>query len=139
VRAIDSGTCLAGGATVAIDTVNRFARLAVAWWNATSRVARWAAGSFIFCEAATFRRIGGFNEEWFAAEEIDFSRRLKRAARRDGRRMRILHRHPLLTSGRKAHLYTARDALRFYRAVVFSRGRSLRTREGTFVWYDGRR
>jgi hypothetical protein len=78
----------------------------VAWWNLTSRIARWAAGSFIFCDAIAFRRIGGFGQEWFAAEEIDLFRRLKREARRTGRRIVILTRHPLVTSGRKARLYT---------------------------------
>ena len=139
VGEIQAGRCVAGGATVIVDTASRVARVFVAWWNAVSRLRRWAAGSFIFCEAATFREIGGFNEEWFAAEEIDLFRRLKRVARREKRTVVILHRHPLITSGRKAHLYTVRDALRFYRRVLLTRGRSLRTRDGAFVWYDGRR
>ena len=139
VETIRQGRCVAGGATVTVDTTNVIARLIVAWWNVTSRVAKWAAGSFIFCEAETFRRVGGFNEEWFAAEEIDLFRRLKREARRRGRRVIILSRHPLVTSGRKARLYTLRDAVRFYYQVFITGGRALRTPEGTFLWYDGRR
>ena len=139
VEQIRGGRCVAGGATVAIDTKNIFGRLVVAWWNLTSRLMRWGAGSFIFCETATFRQIGGFSEKFFAAEEVDLFRRLKRAARRNGRRIVILHRHPLTTSGRKAHLYTFRDALRFYTRMILTGGRALRTREGAFVWYDGRR
>jgi glycosyltransferase involved in cell wall biosynthesis len=139
VEAIRQGRCVAGGATVNVDTSNVIARLIVAWWNVTSRVAKWAAGSFIFCEAETFRRVGGFNEEWFAAEEIDLFRRLKRETRRRGHRVLILSRHPLLTSGRKARLYTFRDAVRFYYQVFVTGGRALRTPEGTFLWYDGRR
>jgi cellulose synthase/poly-beta-1,6-N-acetylglucosamine synthase-like glycosyltransferase len=139
VEAVEGGRCLAGGSTVAVDTPNRLARAVVAWWNVTSRMVRWGAGSFIFCEAATFRRLGGFSERFYAAEEIDLFRRLKRAARRDGRRIVILHRHPLLTSDRKAHLYTVRETLRFYARLLFTAGGALRTREGTFMWYDGRR
>jgi hypothetical protein len=45
---------------------------AVAIWNAISRAMRWAAGSFVFCEAGAFRALGGFSTELFAAEEIDF-------------------------------------------------------------------
>ena len=64
------------------------------------------AGSFIFCEARAFRQVGGFSNELFAGEEIDLSRRLKRLARERKKRIVILHRHPLLTSARKMHLYT---------------------------------
>lgn len=139
VDAIRTGRYLAGGATVRVDTPHRAARAVVAWWNLTSRLARWAAGSFIFCHAATFRRIGGFGQEWFAAEEIDLFRRLKREARRSGRRIVILTRHPLVTSGRKARLYTFRDALRFHFRMLITGGRALRSAEGAFLWYDGRR
>jgi glycosyltransferase involved in cell wall biosynthesis len=139
VDVIRQGRCVAGGATVRVDTSNLVARSVVAWWNATSRLAKWAAGSFIFCEAETFRRVGGFDEEWFAAEEIDLFRRLKHEARRRDRRIVILSRHPLITSGRKAQLYTFRDAVRFYFRMLITRGRALRTAEGAFLWYDGRR
>ena len=137
--AIKTGRYVAGGATVRIDTTNLVARGIVAWWNLTSRITRWAAGSFIFCEARTFRRIGGFGQEWYAAEEIDLFRRLKREARRTGRRVVILTRHPLMTSGRKARLYTFRDALRFHYRMLVTGGRALRSPEGAFLWYDGRR
>jgi hypothetical protein len=139
VAAIASGRVLAGGATVAADDDRVIVRATVAAWNLISRVLRWAAGSFIFCDAAVFREIGGFNQSLYAAEEIDLSRKLKHIARRDGRRMVILHDHPLHTSARKAHLYTGRDVLRFYSRVILSGGRALKTREGSFIWYDGRR
>ena len=139
VRAIQSGDCIAGGSTVAVDSTLRSARFAASAWNRLSRSTRWLAGSFIFCDTAVFRRIGGFSQRLYAAEEIDLSRRLKRLARRDGRRIVVLHRHPLVTSARKAHLYSWRDALRFYARLTFTAGRALRTRDGAFIWYDGRR
>ena len=139
VNAVNGGRCLAGGSTVAVDIRSRSARAAVGCWNAFSRLVRWGAGSFVFCEAAVFRRLGGFSERFYAAEEIDLFRRLKRAARREGRRIVILHRHPLLTSARKAHLYTGREVLRFHLRMVLTAGRALRSRDSTFMWYDGRR
>ena len=137
--AIRSGDCLAGGATVAVDSDRRIVRATVAGWNLVSRALNWLAGSFIFCEAETFRRVGGFSQTLYAAEEIDLSRRLKRLAGRERKRIVVLRRFPLLTSARKAHLYTSRDALRFYSRMILTAGRSLRTPEGAFVWYDGRR
>ena len=138
-EAIAGGRCLAGGATVAFDSRHPVVRLWLALWNATSRLARWAAGSFIFCEAAAFRAVGGFSEALYAGEEIDFFRRLKRLARRQGRGIVILHRHPLRTSDRKLRLYRWREHLRFLAKTFLTGGRTLRRREDCSVWYDGRR
>ena len=139
VGAIRSGRCIAGGSTVCFDQANLDVRVIGAVWNATSRMMRWVAGSFIFCNATVFRELGGFSQELYAAEEIDLSRRLKRVARRRRQRIVILHRHPLLTSARKATLYTPREMRRFMLRTIMRRGRTLRSAEECFSWYDGRR
>ncbi len=131
--------CLAGGATLACDTRDPLVRFWLAFWNALSRAAHWAAGSFIFCEARTFRDAGGFSEELYAGEEIDLFRRLKRMARERGRRIAILHRHPLLTSDRKARLYAVREHFVFLLKFLLLGRRALRSRDACHVWYDGRR
>jgi len=131
--------CLAGGSTVAYENARPAAAAAVGLWNAVSRINKWAAGSFMFCEAAAFREAGGFSAELYASEEIDLFRRLKRMARREGRTIAILHRHPLSTSDRKLRLYSWRELTRFMVKTVVSRGRTLRSRRDCFAWYDGRR
>lgn len=139
LNAITSGRCLAGGSTVCFDQPDTAVALMGSSWNVISRVMRWVAGSFIFCNAAVFREIGGFSQALYAAEEIDLSRRLKRLARQRGQRVEILHRHPLLTSARKAKLYTPREMLGFMARTIVQRGRTLRSAEECFSWYDGRR
>jgi glycosyltransferase involved in cell wall biosynthesis len=136
---INGGRCIAGGATVALESTDRTIRFWVAAWNFLSRRARWAAGSFVFCEAAAFRRLGGFNQDLYAGEEIDLFRRLKRLAREQRREIVILHRHPLRTSDRKAHLYTKREHFAFMLKTLLLGGRNLRSRESCYAWYDGRR
>jgi glycosyltransferase involved in cell wall biosynthesis len=131
--------CLAGGATVAYDEAPLSVRLAIGAWNRLSRLNRWAAGSFIFCEAAAFGEAGGFNEALYAAEEIDLFRRLKRLARRRRRPIVILHRHPLRTSNRKVRLYGWGQLLGFMAKTIVSGGRTLRSRTDCYAWYDGRR
>jgi glycosyltransferase involved in cell wall biosynthesis len=131
--------CLGGGATVAYETRDTTLRLSVGIWNLLSRAARWAAGSFIFCEAQAFRELGGFSQELYAGEEIDFSRRLKRLARQRGREVVILHRHPLRSSDRKAHLYTSREYFAFLLKLLFLGGRTMKDRKACYPWYDGRR
>ena len=137
--AIQSGRCLAGGSTIRLDAVSPAVRFGVSLWNSISRINKWAAGSFIFCEAAAFRATGGFSQELYASEEIDLFRRFKQAARQRSLGIVILRRHPLLTSDRKLRLYTWREQLRFVARTVLSGGRTLRNAKECFAWYDGRR
>lgn len=136
---IQSGRCLAGGCTVKLQGSYPVWSAVTGLWNGISRLCKYAAGSFIFCEAAAFSKVGGFSHELFASEEIDLSKRLKQLARATGKRIVILHRHPLLTSPRKMHLYTLREHLWFLAKTVFSFGRTLTDRAECHTWYDGRR
>lgn len=138
-EAIQTGRYLAGGCTVTLDgsypVVGNVARL----WNGISRAMKYVAGSFIFCEAAAFQQMGGFDNRLYASEEIDLSRRLKRLARERGRKLVILHRHPLVTSARKIHLYSLREHIRFATKAIWNWGGTLRDRDACHTWYDGRR
>jgi glycosyltransferase involved in cell wall biosynthesis len=125
---------LAGGTTVSGEGMPLAARLAVGAWNVMSRTLRWAAGAFIFVRADAFRAVGGFSEALYASEEIDLSRKLKRLGK-----VAILHRHPLRTSDRKAHLYSPADYFRFMLKTIVTGGRTLRRREDCATWYDGGR
>jgi len=138
--AMASNRFLAGGATVAFPEGSTLgARMAIGFWNAVSRAGRWAAGSFIFCEAGAFREAGGFSDELYASEELELFRRLKRLARRRGKRIVILDRHPLVTSDRKLELHGWAPFFRISLKAALTGGRNLRRREELGPWYDGRR
>lgn len=136
---IEAGRCLAGGCTVRYDEGSFVTDCATGGWNILSRIVKWAAGSFIFCETAAFRAVGGFSQELYASEEIDLSRKLKKLARKRGREVVILHRHPLLTSARKMRLYSSGELLSFLCRAVFSPRKTTTSREACSPWYDGRR
>ena len=136
---IESGKYGGGGCVVKLDERMREADVLVWLWNTLSRCLKWAAGSFIFCEARLFREINGFSEKLFASEEVDFSRRLKKAVRKTGRKLVIIRDFPMVTSARKIHLYSRREHARFMlKAVLFPR-RVISSREECHPWYDGRR
>ena len=132
------GACVAGGCTLRMDGHWLGGQL-TKLWNGVSRWRRLLAGSFIFCETAAFRELGGFSHELFVAEELEFSGRLKQLAAKQGRTIVILHRHPMLTSARKMRLYTAREHLGFVLRAIFRQRRTLGSREASYLWYDGRR
>jgi glycosyltransferase involved in cell wall biosynthesis len=136
---IHSGHCLGGGAAVRMDRAVGWTRLFIPLWNGISRLKRWAAGSFVFCEATAFRELGGFSQELYAAEELDFSERLKKLALERKKKVVILHRHPLVTSARKAHLYSLREHLSMLVRTLRHRGENLKDRSSCTLWYDGRR
>ncbi len=137
--AIDSGGCIAGGSTIAANSESFGFRLGIRAWNAISRIARWGAGAFIYCDAAAFRELRGFSEALYASEELDFFQRLKPLARRSRRKILILHRHPLQTSDRKVHLYSWSELLAFAGRVALHPRRALRNAADCRAWYDGRR
>ena len=136
---IASGKTLAGGVVVRMDETSLTTHLLTQVWTCISRWGKLLAGSFIFVEAEAFRQIGGFSRELYAGEEIDLSQRLKKLGRQQGRKLVILHRHPLKTSARKLKLYSSREIVVFFVRAVFNRRRMLTSREAAHIWYDGRR
>jgi glycosyltransferase involved in cell wall biosynthesis len=136
---IAAGKCLAGGVTIRLDGDHPGANFVTQLWNWVSRWRRLLAGSFIFCEAAAFRKIGGFSHEFFTGEELDLTRRLRELATATGRGVVILHRHPLLTSDRKVRLYTLRENLGFMLRAALRPERVMKDKAACYPWYDGRR
>lgn len=137
--AIKSGKFIGGGATLALDEPDFLSTLLTRMWNLASRIQRLMAGSFIFCEAAAFREVGGFDAEIYASEEIWLSKRLKRIGRKTNRKLTILHRHSLITSARKMKLYSPWEIARFMLRAIFRPRSTIRSREACHAWYDGRR
>ncbi len=138
-RAADSGSVAGGGATLRMDRGNWLVHGMAGGWNLISRTRRWVAGSFIFVERTVFEGLGGFDTSLYAGEEIEFSKRLHRAARTSGRRVVILHRHPLVTSARKADLYRPAEIGRLLLRAALRPRRTLTDRDACALWYDGRR
>jgi glycosyltransferase involved in cell wall biosynthesis len=138
-EAIAGGRVLAGGATLYTERLSFWYSAFASLWCLWSRLSRHMAGSFIFVETRAFRAIGGFSATLFAAEELELSSKLKAMARAERRTVVILHRHPLLTSARKAHLYTFRETILFLVKTVFRPRRMLTDRNACAIWYDGRR
>lgn len=130
---------VAGGCTMRMREVPGTFVVALAVWNRMSRLCRWAAGAFIFCRADAFQAIGGFGLDFYVAEEIDFSRRIKRWGRSRCLGFRILHHHPLLTSGRKGALYSQREMWSLLPSMLCHPRRFFRDRRLLRLWYDGRR
>jgi len=101
---------------------------AVGW---LMRTAGWAAGCFMFVRADVFRLAGGFDERYFASEEIHLSRALKKHGRM------VILRDKVVTSGRKGRLFTGREMLSQFVRTLWPA--NLKRRDRLAIWYDGQR
>jgi glycosyltransferase involved in cell wall biosynthesis len=136
---INAGEHVGCGSLVTMDDLPRLARRMLANWTWLSARLNWAAGSFVACRADAFFALGGFSEQLFVAEEIDFSRRIKKYARQQRSKFIVLRKHPLQTSNRKVRLYSEKELrLQIWR-LIFRPRKSMRDKAALAVWYDGRR
>ena len=91
------------------------------------------AGAFLFTTRHSFDIAGGFDEQYFAGEEVYFSLELKKLGR-----FKVL-REPVVTSGRKLRMYPAKQFLRKFFGVIVCGPRAVRSRAKLSLWYDGKR
>jgi glycosyltransferase involved in cell wall biosynthesis len=91
------------------------------------------AGAFLFTTRRNFYAIGGFDEQYFIGEEVYFSLALRKLGR-----FKVL-REPILTSGRKLRMYSARHVLVRSFWIVIGGPTAARSRDKLDVWYDGKR
>lgn len=133
IEAIENGA-VGGGARIRADVGTPFwlAKLLV-FTVAFMRLTRWAAGCFIFVRRDAFATVGGFDERYFATEEIVLSRALKKIGRM------VIVSEPVITSGRKGRLYGPGHLVALLWRVLRGGRAALQQREGLDLWYDGRR
>ena len=80
VAALRAGA-IGGGAPVRFDRSPLWVRSLMRILLPVFRHAKWAAGCFVFCTREGFEKAGGFDERYYASEEIFFSQALKRHGR----------------------------------------------------------
>lgn len=98
------------------------------------RLARWAAGCFIFCTRAAYDATGGFDETLYASEEIFFSRALKRVGRF------VILKERVTTSARKAEGMTPWSMLWMMLRLAARGPKAVKSRDGAVsFWYPDKR
>lgn len=123
-----------GGARVLTDgVIPLWGRIFVRAFCTVYFAGNLGAGAFLFTTRKNFEAIGGFDERFFIGEEVYFSLALKRLGR-----FKIL-RAPVLTSGRKLRMHSARYILSRSFAIIIRGPRGARSRDRLELWYDGKR
>ena len=134
LRAIRAGA-IGGGC------VPRFEGWLPWWWRLFEplikpavRLARFLpSGTFLFCTRSAFQATGGFDENYYAWEEIFFVAALKRQGR-----FAILA-ETVVTSGRKFREHSFWSLARLFIRLILRGPGGLRTRRGLDYWYEPER
>jgi glycosyltransferase involved in cell wall biosynthesis len=131
VAAVRAGAA-GGGSAVRVDSNDpRWGPAVMVFASWLMRTARWAAGCFLFVRRDIFESVGGFDERYFASEEIHLSRAVKKHGRF------VILREPVITSSRKGRLFSGLDIfLQFSSALLPG---TVKRRERLGLWYGGRR
>ena len=139
LQMIEGGKHIGCGSTMVMPDLNWWSSGVLHIWTATSILFRWASGALVVCRADAFHEVGGFNQELFAADEIDLCKLLKKWGRKRKLTFTILRKHPLVTSSRKMKLYSGWEMTSQFCTVLFSPRKALQDKKKLPIWYDGRR
>jgi glycosyltransferase involved in cell wall biosynthesis len=91
------------------------------------------SGACLFCTRSAFQTAGGFDENYYAAEDALFVTALKRQGR-----FAILA-ETVITSGRKARAHSFWSITKLATRLVMRGSRGLRSRQGLDYWYEPER
>ncbi len=126
--------CAGGSARVALDgEVPLWARNFLRVFSLVYFAANLGVGAFMFMPRANFEKVGGFDEQYFAGEEVYLTKSLKTLGR-----FRILP-EPIVTSARKVRMHSGRQMLGHIFGMMLGGPRTVRTRARLGLWYDGKR
>jgi len=133
IAALEAGST-GGSARVAMDGfVPIWGRMLLRGFSSVYFGLNLGAGAFLFTTRRNFEAIGGFDEQYFAGEEVYFSLELKKLGG-----FKVL-REPVVTSGRKFRMYSAKHFLRKFFGAIVRGPRGVRSRAKLGLWYDGKR
>ena len=132
VAALRAGA-VGGGAPVQFDRATWWMRCVLAVMIPLFRWAKWAAGCFVYCTRDAFEKTGGFDEAYFAAEEIFFSRALARHGRF------VSLRSSVTSSARKLDSHGVGYFVWLCMKLAVGGFAGLKKRSNTAFWYPDKR
>jgi glycosyltransferase involved in cell wall biosynthesis len=136
VDATRSGA-VGGGASMRFDEpVPAYARILLRIIMRAFRALGLATGCFVYCTRPAFNAVGGFDEDYYGAEELVLSRALKKLGQRG---KFVILKQGVVTSARKLRTYSVRETLVFMTRMALRGTKALKQREGMDFWYAARR
>ncbi len=133
VQAMRSGAVGGGSGMRFDDPSPLYARLMLRVIMRGFRAIGLAAGCFLFCTRSAFVATGGFDENYYGAEELVMSQALKRQGRF------VILKQTVTTSARKLRTHSVREVLLMMAAMARRGPQAVKQRQGMEFWYAERR
>ena len=125
---------IGGSARIKLDAeVPRWARAFLTIFSALYFGSNLGVGAFLFTRRADFEAIGGFDEQYFAGEEVYLTLALRKRGRF------VILPEPITTSARKVRMHSGPYVARQWLGMMLGGKRALRRRDRLALWYDGKR
>ena len=100
-----------------------------------------SVGPLLYCEREAFLRTGGFNEEFYAAEEFVLAKQMQTEGRRLNRPWKIIRHargHRVVTSGRRLGRWGGLEMALRNAHLLWQSGKKLRQKDQCSYWYGAR-
>jgi len=132
VNAFEKGV-IGGGARLRwSEKVSYSSEFLVRLWNLVARIFFFPAGSYFFVKKEIFDQVGGFDEQYYATEEIYLAKAIKQLGK-----VKIL-REKYKTSPRKIKQFTFKEHWAFIRQFIRKPHDTVTNRENLDLWYTRR-
>lgn len=100
-EAMNDPVCVGGGVDVEYRPRQRSMRLYLRAWRLLARRMRLVQGATQFCSRDAFEQIGGYDEQAWIGEDVDFYRGMERLARSTGSTVRFIEQPRVQASSRR--------------------------------------
>ncbi len=131
--AMQSGDYIGGGAKMKLDQPGLFFK-GIALGSQIMSYITGISAVLIYTKKETFEKLGGFDERYYAGEDLKFIFRLKNEGKKEGRQFKNIYDGFVITSARKFNVMTLSDIFSFARLLLNNK---LMTRQDLCAtWYD---
>jgi glycosyltransferase involved in cell wall biosynthesis len=135
IEKLESGQVCGGGALLKFDgEVGWAGNVMSVIWNWTSPRVGWVGGAFLFCIRDAWQQVNGFDEKLYAAEDVSFSKRLKKWGREKGMKFIVITEAEILTSSRKLDMHGQWRVI--MQLILLGLPGALKSRRRTKLWYE---
>jgi len=131
VEAIKSGAVAGGSFPTFEGHMPILAKVLTPMLRMMFRILRVAAGAYMFCTADSFKKAGGFDQKFFAAEEVHLSNKLHKFGEYKTIKSRVV------TSGRKFRTHSSFEIMTTLLLVSIPGIRNIKKRKN--LWYGPRK
>ncbi len=99
--AMSDPACIGGGMDVEYRPRRRSMRLYLRAWRVLARRMRLVQGATQFCRRSVFEQVGGYDEQAWIGEDVDFYKSMERFARSTGSTVRFIEQPRVQASARR--------------------------------------